>query len=332
MRITPLLLLLSCTGALLLPALLHAVPPPQDPPALEERSAEDKALVARVENIIREAQGTPGQEAANFISGPSWVHNLFLQLKGERTATEQQLVFARNTINGIADTAAKGPSWQKPALRNVPFAAQAPVIDGKIDEDIWKQALIYTESYPLNMAEKALTPETTFRVLWDATHLYFAFECSDEDIIAPKTERDGTLYNDDCVEIFLLPDFAEARYWEIIINPAESVFDALQTKLLDRWGPTSKVDAHVEGMKVGISANGTLNKSDDKDTGYIIEVAVPFNQLPGYAEKTPEAGQRLYLLLARFDKTGKDIKFLYNQPLLSWGHNIWNYGQIELVK
>lgn len=323
MRISHLLLLLCCAGTILFSSPAFA---------LEDRSEADKALVARVDKIIRDVQGTPGQESANFISGESWVHNLYLQLRGDSTATEKQLVFARSTISNIAETAERGINWKKPALVKTPYATIAPIIDGQINEAIWKQALIFDSSYPLSETGKITTPATTYRVLWDNDNLYFAFECADTDIIAPKTEADGTLYNDDCVEIFLLPDFKTAKYWEIIINPAQSVFDSLQTKLLDRWGPTSQVDATVKGIKVGYSVDGTLNKSDDKDTGYTIEVAIPFSQLPGYAEKKAAAGQQIFFLLARFDKTGKEIAFLYNQPLLSWGHNIWNYGQMELVK
>lgn len=300
--------------------------------ALEDRSAEDKALITRVDKIIHDVQGTPGQESANFISGDSWVHNLYLQLRGDTTASEKQLVFARNMITSVADTAERGLSWKKPAFVKTPYATTAPIIDGQINDAIWEQALIFDVSYALNDTAKVTTPATKYRILWDNNNLYFAYECADKDIIAPKTEIDGILYNDDCVEVFLLPDFNAAKYWEIIINPAQSVFDALQTKLLDRWGPSTQVDANVKGMKVAYSIDGTLNKSDDVDKGYNIEVAIPFNQLPGYSEKNPAPGQQLYFLLARFDKTGKDMAFLYNQPVLSWGHNIWDYGQMELVK
>ena len=58
---------------------------------------------------------------------------------------------------------------------------------------------------------------------------------------------------------------------------------------------------------------------------------MPFSQLPEYSRSQPAAGHQLRLMLVRLDKTGKDSHLVYSfQPLLNWGHNIWNHALMTL--
>ena len=64
---------------------------------------------------------------------------------------------------------------------------------------------------------------------------------------------------------------------------------------------------------------------------YFMEIAVPFSQFPAFADgHMPRVGDKLHGLLARFDKTGDQIRHYAFIPLLSWGHNIWNHAPLVL--
>lgn len=65
-----------------------------------------------------------------------------------------------------------------PALRATPLSGAAPVIDGRLDEPVWKSAELssaFTQKFPL--PGQPPTEPTTVRVLYDGTALYFGIEC-----------------------------------------------------------------------------------------------------------------------------------------------------------
>ena len=53
------------------------------------------------------------------------------------------------------------------------------------------------------------------------------FACKDTDIVSPPMDRDGTVWSDDCGEMFILPELRLGTYWEIVIGPTGTLFDAL---------------------------------------------------------------------------------------------------------
>ncbi len=167
-------------------------------------------------------------------------------------------------------------------------------------------------------------------MLWDDKYLYFAFDCADTDVVAAKRERDDHVYSDDCVEMFILPDFRFRTYWEIVIAPNGSVFDSVECKDIQKWGCNLDPTQNVTGMKHAQTVRGTLNKSDDTDEGYTVEVAVPFSALPGYTRCAPKSGDRLHFMLVRLDRSNGEFKAYAFRPLQAWGHNIWNHAVMEL--
>jgi hypothetical protein len=141
-------------------------------------------------------------------------------------------------------------------------------------------------------------------------------------------ERDGDAYNNDCAEIFLLPSLETRRYWEILVAPSGSLFDALHEKKPDAWGAEPGGDRKtMNGLLTGQQMQGTNETPGDTDTGYTIEVAVPWDELP---DRKKGSTDPIFIRLVRGDRQGKAIKFYAYQPLLSWCHNIWNYGKLEL--
>ncbi len=77
-------------------------------------------------------------------------------------------------------------------------------VDGILDEPDWGAA----EPIRLVRTESGAVPEqpTSVRVLWDDEYLYVAFECVDADVWATIEERDGGLWDEEVVEVFVDDD------------------------------------------------------------------------------------------------------------------------------
>jgi len=104
----------------------------------------------------------------------------------------------------------------------------APPINGKIT-DAWKKAppLVLGNV----MSDEVGTLKTTAYVLTDGKKLYVAWECMEPDtksLIADATERDGQVWNDDSVELFISPDI-DKGYYQFAINSKGVVMDGKHT-------------------------------------------------------------------------------------------------------
>ena len=100
-----------------------------------------------------------------------------------------------------------------------------PAIDGKLTEDAWTECEILQLH---NIRRGPLKNATIARVGYDDGHLYVAFRCEEAAMDRLVTvwhhaeERDNTIWQDDCVEIFLGPD--------PLIVPVEAPLEILFTR------------------------------------------------------------------------------------------------------
>ena len=295
-----------------------------------DRSLACSNLYEFIQATIAAAEDTPGREAANYLRTGN-LAKAVAELQQGRCPPSSAL----NAIRFQTFQASRGPTWPKPPAIDVPYARRAPVIDGQLNDAVWATAATFTNSYLFNETNVAPV-RTTYRLLWDEHNLYFAFDCVDRDLVAPIQPRDAAIYQNDCVEMFILPDPRFRIYWELDISPAGCIYDSLQFKKAHEWGAVMDSTENIVGLQVGVSVRGTLNTPGDCDEGYTVEVAVPFDQLPGYAHRRPVAGETLSLMLARLDRTGvpgstnSELQAYAFTPLLSWGHNLWNHSKITL--
>jgi hypothetical protein len=291
-------------------------------------------LADRADKAVIDAGDSLGREFANRLRSehrPAWLK--YFKGEGEKPPlphkkTRQDVIDDIEKLIGLIKSA---ETWPKPGKYRIPKATSAPVIDGKLTDKAWEKAMVWNDIYLFNKTEKG-GPATTWKMLWDDKNLYFAFDCKDPDVVAPIRKRDGGVWDDDCVEMFILPEFNFRTYWEIIISPSGSIFDSVECKRAKQWGMDLDPSKNVKGLETAQVVHGTLNKSDDVDQGYTVEVAVPFSSLPGYSRSRPAAGHQIHLMLARLDKTAgvKKIKPYAFRPLQGWGQNIWNHAVMEL--
>ncbi|MCC5877808.1 MAG: carbohydrate-binding family 9-like protein [Candidatus Sumerlaeia bacterium] len=163
------------------------------------------------------------------------------------------------------------------------------VIDGRVDEKAWLAAPVLSFYQPITHAPA--TSKTEGRILWDDTHLYVSFVAEDHDLRATESRRDHPVFYDDCLEFFFQVEGAN-RYYNIEINAKGTVFDA-------RGG--SPRDFKFENMRHAVHLDGTLNDSSDVDTGWSLELAIPFSDIVELNGQPPQPGDRWRFHLSRYD-------------------------------
>lgn len=179
-------------------------------------------------------------------------------------------------------------------------AAGAIVIDGKLDEEAWKRADMPWFYVP--ETKKTPISRTEAKVLWDDDYLYVVYRAFDKDVWSTFTKRDDLTCQEDCLECFIQPDPSKPNYYNFEINALGTILDAYSLRKLaggymhHRWGPWN-----CEGLKVGITVDGTLNDPSDVDKAWQMEIAIPFAELPSLNGKRPKPGDVWNFLLARYD-------------------------------
>jgi cellulose/xylan binding protein with CBM9 domain len=80
---------------------------------------------------------------------------------------------------------------------------------------------------------KVVEEQTSFKITYDAKNLYLQVHCDEPQIKNLKTtvtQRDGKLWNDDCVEIFISKEVKGRPYYQFIVNSAGALFDSSSRK------------------------------------------------------------------------------------------------------
>ncbi|MEW5900728.1 MAG: carbohydrate-binding family 9-like protein [Acidobacteriota bacterium] len=189
------------------------------------------------------------------------------------------------------------------------------VIDGRLNEPVWKKAA-WTEDFV--DIEGSLKPKPRFRtrakMLWDETYLYFGAELVEPDIWATLTKRDSIIYYDNDFEVFIDPAGTTHLYYELEMNALGTEWDLLLARPYRDGGPA--VHAwDIQGMKSKVFCDGTINQPGDKDKGWSVEIAMPWEVLKECApeKKAPSAGDQWRVNFSRVEyrvevKDGKYAK------------------------
>lgn len=200
-----------------------------------------------------------------------------------------------------------------------PAEVLAPTVDGKLDEPIWGLAA----TVMLHDAATGEKPKrsTRVRLFWDETHLYFGFDCEDNDPQphATMTQRDANLWEEEVVEMFLSPSGELHTYAELEVNPRNALFDAIilnngkRIQILRDW--------NLENIHHAVAF---------REEGWSVEVALPFDEFYTASHVPPLAGETWRMNLYRVERsdptpelTSWSRTFLYNF------HNAKAFGILE---
>ncbi len=150
-------------------------------------------------------------------------------------------------------------------------------IDGKDNEEVWQNAS-FSQTFIDIEGKKTPTYETRVKMLWDDQNLYFYAELVEPHVWATLKQRDTVIFYNNDFEIFIDPDGDTHNYYEFEMNALNTVWDLFLVKpyrepapIVDSWD--------IQGLQTAVSINGTLNDATDTDTGWSVEIAMPWSVL-----------------------------------------------------
>jgi hypothetical protein len=155
----------------------------------------------------------------------------------------------------------------------------APVIDGDINDNAWKQAAWTTDFGDIEGDSKPKpTYPTKVKMLWGDSCLYIAAQIQEPNVWAYQAHHDDIVFHDNDFEVFINPNNTTHQYYEIEVNALNTIFDLfLNNPYRDAGRPMISWDA--EGLRSAVKVQGTLNDPADTDQGWTVEMAIPFKAL-----------------------------------------------------
>lgn len=183
-------------------------------------------------------------------------------------------------------------------------AATAIKVDGQLDEADWKNAE-WSPRFTDILTGAPVIHDTRAAVLWDDDYLYVAYRVEEPLVHAKFTKHNDPIWQDNDVEFFIAgPD----AYYEFEINGHNTAYEVyfawtntLQSSGLlnhpefkdaklvpfngvgftnhPRGGRVGNFDAALPGLKKAVHIDGTLNDDTDRDRGWTVELAFPWQSL-----------------------------------------------------
>ena len=128
----------------------------------------------------------------------------------------------------IAITASVGAQQSLPIL-TIPRLESPPALDGRLDDPQWSKAAVipYFLLLPTNQSP---TQPTEVRVFYTDKALYAGFDCREsqmDKIAAEMKDRDGNIWSDDCLELFIRPGAGLTPYYHLVANSLGTQYDSV---------------------------------------------------------------------------------------------------------
>jgi hypothetical protein len=159
------------------------------------------------------------------------------------------------------------------------------VIDGKLDDQAWKEAP-WTDDFVDIEGDARPRPRfrTRAKMLWDDTYFYVAAELMEPHVWGTLTKHDSVIFQDNDFEVFIDPDGDNHEYYELEINALNTEWDLLLEKPYRDGGPA--VDAwEIPGLKTATHVNGRINDPAGEDQSWTVELAIPWSSLEPRAHR-----------------------------------------------
>lgn len=166
-----------------------------------------------------------------------------------------------------------------PLIYECPRAAVEPKFDGDLEAGPWA-ATDWSRDFRDIEGDSRPRPwaRTRLKMLWDSTHLYVGCEMEEPDLWATYDRRDMIVFHEHDFEVFIDPDGDGDEYYEIEINVIGTIFDLFLQRPYRLGGPAEH-GWNSDGLRWAIHADGTINQPGDRDSGWTVELAIPFADL-----------------------------------------------------
>ena len=203
--------------------------------------------------------------------------------------TEKQLVLGEQPIYKVAR------------------AKEPIIVDGKMDEESWKNAEVRTLDYFFRRDEPLEKQQTKFRMLWDNNNIYLFYECEDISLTARETRHDGSPSMDDCAEFFCIPyPDSLSIHFTFEINLYKVAMDCI---VLWQYHDNRNffIWDYNPVYEVGVTYDGTINDDTDVDKGWTMELAIPFKVFSNFSPA--RVGSKWAFQVCRQDRNKVNDRF-----------------------
>jgi hypothetical protein len=215
---------------------------------------------------------------------------LVLCLLAVNTRAAQQDAAASNSSSNTTKPAdpkhvAVPPEKAKPVT--IPKFEKPPVIDGKLDDEVWKSAVVLKDFYQVQPGDN-IAPSKPAEVLlgYDSKTWYIAFRCPDEPgkVRATVSKRDN-IWEDDNVGMFIDTFNDKRKAYALFFNPLGIQADGTLTESSEDYS-----------LDIVMESKGVVTED-----GYTIEIAIPFKSLRYDAGKGKLWGAHFFRRIKRFN-------------------------------
>jgi hypothetical protein len=172
-----------------------------------------------------------------------------------------------------------------------------------MDERAW-QAAPWTDDFMDIAGGPTPRFRTRARMLWDDENLYIGAELQEPHVRGTLSKRDTVIFHDNDFEVFIDPDGDSHEYYEMEMNALNTVWDLfLERPYRDGGSPRDSWD--IAGLRTAVHVRGTINNPSDADTGWTVEIAMPWRALGEYAHRPipPRVGDQWRINFSRVEWT-----------------------------
>lgn len=173
------------------------------------------------------------------------------------------------------------PYVRKDATARIPRFESAPVIDGQLNDAVWRSAAVFGDFLQTQPGDNvAPTHPTETLIGYDAKNLYLAFRVKqDRDKVRATVARRDNIFNDDYVLVYIDTFNDQRQAYVIFFNPLGIQADGTYT---EGRGEDYSVDLVME-------SKGVLTED-----GFMVEAAIPFKSLRYEAGKNKQWGLHIF--------------------------------------
>jgi hypothetical protein len=225
-----------------------------------------KGEIIRDIHRVSVPQSWPGNEVDIYVG--AWKGPLRLKVvKGNHDSENRILAVKLPVQSG-------GPAVEKKRVVAKKVRNGVIKLDGKLNEKEWAEAPS-TGDFVRTMDGQPADQKTEAKLLWDDKNLYVAFINDDKDIWTTLDKHDDKLWTQEADEMFIDADGDGKTYVELQVNAKGATFDSYLPSYRQNQNDW---DA---GLKTGVNIDGTLNKRDDEDKRWTVELAIPLDAARG---------------------------------------------------
>ena len=248
-------------------------------------------LLSYFTRLSRSYDGLPFRGAANRLPVDCDIRSINVVLP---MAKSNPVVFALALIVLLLTTATtradSAENWAR--MRSIQprgyvcYRTDAPVrVDGKLDDDAWK-AVPWTHDF-VDIEGNSKPPprfRTQAKMLWDVDNFYIAALMEEPHVWGTLTKHDAVIFHDNDFEVFIDPNGDNHEYYEFEINALNTGWDLFLPRPYKDGGRADN-GWEIPGLQSAIAIAGTLNDPSDRDRGWSVEIAIPWNALRDFAHR-----------------------------------------------